>query len=83
MPGASGARPSLSVSTSAPASPKASSIARRVRVRESARSDADQLYVKYGSREQVVEAATRSSAAVDHELGLEFRHCSCEVLLAA
>lgn len=44
---------------------------------------ADQLYVKYGSWEKVVEAATRSSAAVDHELGLEFRHCSCEVLLAA
>ncbi|MBO0917033.1 hypothetical protein [Streptomyces laculatispora] len=42
-----------------------------------------QLYVKYGSWEKVVEAATRSSAAVDHELGLEFRHCSCEVLLAA
>lgn len=44
---------------------------------------ADQLYLKYGSWEQVVEAATRSSAAVDHELGLEFRHCSCEVLQAA
>ncbi|MEE4490095.1 hypothetical protein [Streptomyces sp. BE230] len=44
---------------------------------------ADQLYMKYGSWEKVAEAATRSSAAVDHELGLEFRHCSCEVLQAA
>ncbi|MFJ6855261.1 hypothetical protein ACIQM3_32865 [Streptomyces sp. NPDC091271] len=44
---------------------------------------ADQLYVKYGSWEKVTEAATRSSAAVDHELGLEFRHCPCEVLQAA
>lgn len=43
----------------------------------------DQLYAKYGSWEKVAEAATRSSAAVDHELGLEFRHCPCEVLLAA
>ncbi|MFF1920096.1 hypothetical protein ACFVW8_05910 [Streptomyces sp. NPDC058221] len=41
---------------------------------------ADQLYLKYGSWEKVTEAATRSSAAVDHELGLEFRHCACEVL---
>lgn len=44
---------------------------------------ADQLYLKYGSWEKVSDAATRSSAAVDHELGLEFRHCSCDVLLAA
>ncbi|HEY9331800.1 MAG TPA: hypothetical protein VIS09_26755 [Streptomyces sp.] len=44
---------------------------------------ADQLYMKYGSWEKVAEAATRSSAAVDQELGLEFRHCSCEVLRAA
>uniref|UniRef100_A0AAU3GXE4 Lipoprotein n=1 Tax=Streptomyces sp. NBC_01401 TaxID=2903854 RepID=A0AAU3GXE4_9ACTN len=44
---------------------------------------ADQLYLKYGSWEKVAEAATRSSAAVDQELGLEFRHCSCEVLRAA
>ncbi|MEU9089723.1 hypothetical protein [Streptomyces sp. NPDC048428] len=44
---------------------------------------ADQLYMKYGSWEKVAEAATRSSAAVDRELGLEFRHCSCEVLQAA
>lgn len=44
---------------------------------------ADQLYLKYGSWEKVVEAATRSSAAVDHELGLEFAHCPCEVLQAA
>lgn len=44
---------------------------------------ADQLYMKYGSWEKVADAATRSSAAVDQELGLEFRHCSCEVLQAA
>ncbi|MFG3532859.1 hypothetical protein ACGF8B_40065 [Streptomyces sp. NPDC047917] len=44
---------------------------------------ADQLYLKYGSWEKVAEAATRSSAAVDHELGLEFRHCPCEVLQEA
>lgn len=44
---------------------------------------ADQLYMKYGSWEKVADAATRSSAAVDQELGLEFRHCSCEVLRAA
>lgn len=44
---------------------------------------ADQLYLKYGSWEKVVEAATRSSATVDHELGLEFGHCPCEVLQAA
>lgn len=44
---------------------------------------ADQLYLKYGSWEKISEAATRSSAAVDQELGLEFRHCPCEVLQAA
>ncbi|MEU8706040.1 hypothetical protein [Streptomyces sp. NPDC048565] len=44
---------------------------------------ADQLYLKYGSWEKVAEAATRSSTAVDQELGLEFRHCSCEVLQPA
>ncbi|MFG3407752.1 hypothetical protein [Streptomyces sp. NPDC048142] len=44
---------------------------------------ADQLYLKYGSWEKVSDAATRSSAAVDRELGLEFRHCSCDVLRAA
>ncbi|MEU1350249.1 hypothetical protein [Streptomyces sp. NPDC005795] len=44
---------------------------------------ADQLYMKYGSWEKVAEAATRSSTAVDRELGLEFRHCPCEVLQAA
>ncbi|MFC8825881.1 hypothetical protein ACFT9I_11050 [Streptomyces sp. NPDC057137] len=44
---------------------------------------ADQLYLKYGSWEKVTEAATRSSTAVDRELGLEFRHCPCEVLQAA
>lgn len=44
---------------------------------------ADQLYLKYGSWEKVTEAATRSSAAVDRELGLEFRHCPCDVLQAA
>ncbi|MFJ6697982.1 hypothetical protein ACIQM4_18205 [Streptomyces sp. NPDC091272] len=44
---------------------------------------ADQLYVKYGSWEKVTGAATRSSAAVDQELGLEFHHCSCQVVRAA
>ncbi|AWL87817.1 hypothetical protein AMK14_33420 [Streptomyces sp. TSRI0445] len=44
---------------------------------------ADQLHLKYGSWEKVSEAATRSSAAVDRELGLEFRHCSCDALQAA
>ncbi|WP_405798002.1 hypothetical protein [Streptomyces sp. NBC_01506] len=44
---------------------------------------ADQLYLKYGSWEKVTDAATRSSAAVDRELGLEFRHCPCEVLQVA
>ncbi|WP_246430688.1 hypothetical protein [Streptomyces rectiverticillatus] len=43
---------------------------------------ADQLYLKYGSWEKVSEAATRSNEAVDHELGLEFHHCSCDVLQA-
>jgi hypothetical protein len=43
---------------------------------------ADLLYLKYGSWEKVSDAATRSNEAVDHELGLEFRHCSCEVLQA-
>ncbi|MFH8869862.1 hypothetical protein ACIBCC_20555 [Streptomyces griseus] len=43
---------------------------------------ADQLYLKYGSWEKVSEAATRTSAAVDRELGLEYRHCSCDVLRA-
>ncbi|MFF8727112.1 hypothetical protein ACF073_11545 [Streptomyces sp. NPDC015171] len=41
---------------------------------------ADQLYLKYGSWEMVSAAATRSSQAVDSELGLEFRHCPCEIL---
>ncbi|MGW9246917.1 hypothetical protein [Streptomyces badius] len=44
---------------------------------------AAQLHLKYGSWEKVSEAATRSSAAVDRELGLAFRHCSCDVLQAA
>lgn len=44
---------------------------------------ADQLYVKYGSWAKVTEAATRSSSAVDHELGLEFHHCACELPQAA
>ncbi|MEU9125544.1 hypothetical protein AB0C96_37925 [Streptomyces sp. NPDC048506] len=40
---------------------------------------ADQLYAKYGSWAEVSAAATRSNEAVDHELGLEFRPCPCEV----
>jgi hypothetical protein len=39
---------------------------------------ADQLYAKYRSWEAVSAAATRSNAAVDHELGLEYVPCPCE-----
>jgi hypothetical protein len=39
---------------------------------------ADQLYAKYGSWEAVADAATRTSRAVDQELGLEYRACPCE-----
>ncbi|MGP3989773.1 hypothetical protein [Streptomyces sp. 3N207] len=39
---------------------------------------ADQLYAKYGSWKAVSDAATRSSRAVDAELGLEYRPCPCE-----
>ncbi|MCX4679390.1 hypothetical protein OG413_29570 [Streptomyces sp. NBC_01433] len=35
---------------------------------------ADQQYARYGSWAKVIDAATRSSAAVDQELGLEPRH---------
>lgn len=35
---------------------------------------ADQQFAKYGSWAKVIEAATRTSAAVDQELGLEPRH---------
>ncbi|EPH39592.1 hypothetical protein ABT390_05595 [Streptomyces aurantiacus] len=35
---------------------------------------ADQQFAKYGSWAAVIEAATRSSAAVDQELGLERRN---------
>ncbi|MFI7241533.1 hypothetical protein [Streptomyces qinglanensis] len=38
---------------------------------------ADQLYAKYGSWRAVSDAATRSSRAVDAELGLEYRPCPC------
>ncbi|MFE9611920.1 hypothetical protein [Streptomyces sp. NPDC006012] len=44
---------------------------------------ADQLYAKYGSWESVADAATRTSRAVDGELGLEYRPCPCELTLAA
>ncbi|MGX2992896.1 hypothetical protein JNUCC64_01155 [Streptomyces sp. JNUCC 64] len=44
---------------------------------------ADQLYAKYGSWEEVTAAATRTSAAVDRELGLEYRPCPCAVPAAA
>ncbi|WP_254878662.1 hypothetical protein [Streptomyces sp. NA04227] len=36
---------------------------------------ADQLYAKYGSWQRVTDASLRTSAAVDHELGLEYRPC--------
>ncbi|MEW1700080.1 hypothetical protein [Streptomyces sp. NPDC091278] len=36
---------------------------------------ADQLYVKYGSWQQVIEASTRTSYAVDRALSLEYRPC--------
>lgn len=39
---------------------------------------AGQLHAKYGSWEAVSDAATRSSRAVDGELGLEYRPCPCE-----
>ncbi|MFF1503325.1 hypothetical protein ACFVZR_26375 [Streptomyces sp. NPDC058316] len=35
---------------------------------------ADQQFAKYGSWAAVIDAATRSNAAVDQELGLEPRH---------
>ncbi|MFI8437247.1 hypothetical protein ACIGJO_26605 [Streptomyces sp. NPDC079020] len=35
---------------------------------------ADQLFARYGSWSEVIDAATRSNAAVDRELGLEPRH---------
>jgi len=40
---------------------------------------ADQLHAKYGSWEAVSDAATRSSRAVDGELGLKYRPCPCEL----
>ncbi len=36
---------------------------------------ADQLYAKYGSWQQVIDASMRTSYAVDRELGLEYRPC--------
>ncbi|MFC8273230.1 hypothetical protein ACFUJR_12005 [Streptomyces sp. NPDC057271] len=36
---------------------------------------ADQLYVKYGSWQQVIDASMRTSYAVDRELSLEYRPC--------
>ncbi|EST36421.1 hypothetical protein [Streptomyces roseochromogenus] len=44
---------------------------------------ADQLHAKYGSWEKVADAATRTSRAVDSELGLEYRPCPCELTPAA
>ncbi|MFJ6572141.1 hypothetical protein ACIQNU_32530 [Streptomyces sp. NPDC091292] len=44
---------------------------------------ADQLYAKYGTWEQVADAATRTSRAVDGELGLEYRPCPCELPVAS
>lgn len=36
---------------------------------------ADQLYAKYGSWQQVIDASMRTSYAVDRELSLEYRPC--------
>ncbi|QES13999.1 hypothetical protein DEJ45_17350 [Streptomyces venezuelae] len=36
---------------------------------------ADQLYVKYGTWQQVIDASMRTSYAVDRELSLEYRPC--------
>ncbi|MGY1433869.1 hypothetical protein [Streptomyces reniochalinae] len=43
---------------------------------------ADQLHAKYGSWKAVSDAATRSSEAVDSELGLAYRPCPCEAARA-
>lgn len=43
----------------------------------------DQLYAKYGSWEKVADASTRTSHAVDGELGLEYAPCPCDVNPAA
>ncbi|MGD3109557.1 hypothetical protein [Streptomyces sp. YGL11-2] len=40
---------------------------------------ADQLYATYGSWEEVGDAATRTSKAVDDGLGLEFHPCPREM----
>ncbi|MFZ3566024.1 hypothetical protein ACOKM5_03545 [Streptomyces sp. BH097] len=40
---------------------------------------ADQLHAKYGSWEKVADAATRTSRAVDGELGLAYLPCPCDV----
>ncbi|MET9671473.1 hypothetical protein ABZY68_00035 [Streptomyces sp. NPDC006482] len=37
--------------------------------------NADQLYAKYGSWQQVIDASMRTSYAVDRELSLEYRPC--------
>ncbi len=39
---------------------------------------ADQLHAKYGSWRAVSDAATRTSEAVDGELGLAYRPCPCD-----
>jgi hypothetical protein len=44
---------------------------------------ADQLHAKYGSWELVADASTRTSRAVDSELGLTYAPCPCEVNPAA
>ncbi|MGW0686137.1 hypothetical protein ACWD2L_22530 [Streptomyces sp. NPDC002754] len=44
---------------------------------------ADQLHAKYGSWEKVADAATRTSRAVDGELGLAYLPCPCDVPAAA
>ena len=50
--------------------------ARVVRVRlDPLGPTADQLYAKYGSWQQVIDASMRTSYAVDRELSLEYRPC--------
>ncbi|MFJ8925573.1 hypothetical protein ACIRLA_03310 [Streptomyces sp. NPDC102364] len=44
---------------------------------------ADQLHAKYGSWEKVADASTRTSRAVDGELGLAYLPCPCDVPAAA
>ncbi|MFE6846785.1 hypothetical protein [Streptomyces sp. NPDC057686] len=44
---------------------------------------ADQLYAKYGSWQQVIDASMRTSYAVDRELSLEYRPCPVQAVSSA